>query len=140
MRVAFRWTHSRLLPPVPLPPDVMLSKISRFLPTGPALSVDFQPTSSGTTDLSGGANQVRVRAYNERLVLSLVRRHKGLSKAEIARRSGLSAQTVSVIMRSLESDGLLVRGALLRGKVKPDAEPFDIEAFRAQSYDPALRD
>ncbi|MCA0340038.1 MAG: winged helix-turn-helix domain-containing protein, partial [Proteobacteria bacterium] len=52
-------------------------------------------------DPSGGANQVRVRAYNERLVMSLVRRHGSLSKAEIARRSGLSAQTVTVIMRAL---------------------------------------
>ena len=58
---------------------------------------------------SGGANQTRVRAYNERLVLSLVRRHGSQSKAEITRRTGLSAQTVSVIMRSLEKDGLLRR-------------------------------
>ena len=59
-------------------------------------------------DPSGGANQIRVRAYNERLVLSLVRRHGSLSKADIARRTGLSAQTVSVIMRALEKDGLLL--------------------------------
>ena len=58
-------------------------------------------------DPSGGANQIRVRAHNERLVLSLVRRHGALSKADIARRTGLSAQTVSVIMRALEKEGLL---------------------------------
>ena len=66
-------------------------------------------------DPSGGANQVRVRAYNERLVMSLVRRHGSLSKAEIARRSGLSAQTVTVIMRALEAEGLLMRGTPMRG-------------------------
>ena len=33
-----------------------------------------------------------------------------LAKSQIARRSGLSAQTVSVIMRSLENDGLLLKG------------------------------
>ena len=33
----------------------------------------------------GGSNQVRVRAYNERLVLSLVRQNPGCSKADIAR-------------------------------------------------------
>ena len=38
--------------------------------------------------------------YNERLVLSLVRRHGSLAKTEIARMTGLSAQTVSVIMRA----------------------------------------
>ena len=41
---------------------------------------------SGVVDPMGGANQTRVRAYNERLVLSLVRRHGSLSKAEIASR------------------------------------------------------
>ena len=40
------------------------------------------------TDPSGGANQSRVRDYNERLVLSLVRRHGSLAKSQIARRSG----------------------------------------------------
>ncbi len=79
---------------------------------------------SRVLDLSGGANQVRVRAYNERLVLSLVRRHAGLSKADIARRSGLSAQTVSVIMRGLEKDGLLKRGDPVRGKVGQPSVPM----------------
>ena len=40
-----------------------------------------------------------MRAYNERLVLSLVRRHGSLPKAEIARLTGLSPQTVSVIVQ-----------------------------------------
>ncbi|UNK38023.1 ROK family transcriptional regulator [Shinella sp. H4-D48] len=75
-------------------------------------------------DPSGGANQVRVRAYNERLVMSLVRRHGSLSKAEIARRSGLSAQTVTVIMRALEAEGLLIRGEPLRGKVGQPSVPM----------------
>ena len=48
-----------------------------------------------------GSNQSGLRAHNERLVLSLVRRHGALAKADIARRTGLSAQTVSVIMRQL---------------------------------------
>ncbi len=78
-----------------------------------------EPISTG-----GGANQVRVRAYNERLVLSVVRRHLGLSKADIARRTGLSAQTVSVIMRALEKDGLLMRGEPMRGKVGQPSIPM----------------
>ncbi|WP_377291192.1 ROK family transcriptional regulator [Rhizobium sp. SG2393] len=72
----------------------------------------------------GGSNQMRVRAYNERLVMSLVRRHGELSKAQIARLSGLSAQTVSVIMRALEQDGLLVRGEPQRGKVGQPSTPM----------------
>lgn len=76
------------------------------------------------TDPSGGANQSRVRDYNERLVLSLVRRHGSLAKSQIARRSGLSAQTVSVIMRSLENDGLLLKGEPQRGKVGQPSIPM----------------
>jgi hypothetical protein len=75
----------------------------------------------------GGANQLRVRAYNERLVLSLVRRNVGLSKADIARLSGLSAQTVSVIMRALEKDGLLKRGDPVRGKVGKPSIPMALD-------------
>ena len=76
---------------------------------------------------AGGANQIRVGAYNERLVLSLVRRHGSLAKSEIARRSGLSAQTVSVIMRSLEQDGLLLRGEPQRGRVGQPSIPMRLD-------------
>ncbi|WP_296040914.1 ROK family transcriptional regulator [uncultured Agrobacterium sp.] len=93
-----------------------------------------QTPSPGITDLAGGANQVRVRAYNERLVLSLVRRHNALSKAEIARRSGLSAQTVSVIMRSLEKDGLLIRGEVLRGRVGQPSTPMRLNPDSVYSF------
>lgn len=75
-------------------------------------------------DPSGGASPVHARAYNERLVMALVRRHDGLSKAEIARRSGLSAQTASVIMRGLEQDGLLKRGTPTRGRVGQPSVPM----------------
>ena len=57
-----------------------------------------------------GSNQSGMRAHNERLVLSLVRRDGALAKSDIARMTGLSAQTVSVIMRGLEADGLLRGG------------------------------
>ncbi|WP_298934062.1 ROK family transcriptional regulator [uncultured Ruegeria sp.] len=65
-----------------------------------------------------------MRARNERLVLSLVRRHQALAKSEIARMTGLSAQTVSVIMRQLEQDGLLLRGEPIRGKVGQPSVPM----------------
>lgn len=83
---------------------------------------------------SGGANQVRVRAYNERLVLSLVRSHDALSKADIARASGLSAQTVSVIMRALEKDGLLSRDAPVRGRVGQPSVPMRLNPKGAYAF------
>ena len=82
----------------------------------------------------GGANQVRVRAYNERLIMSLVRRHGALSKAEIARRSGLSAQTVTVIMRELETDALLIRGEPVRGRVGQPSTPMRLNPDAVYSF------
>lgn len=82
--------------------------------------------SEKVNDPSGGANQSRVRDYNERLVLSLVRRNGYLAKSQIARRSGLSAQTVSVIMRSLENDGLLLKGKPQRGQVGQPSIPMSL--------------
>ncbi len=69
-----------------------------------------------------------MRAYNERLVLSLIRRSGPTSKAEIARLTGLSAQTVSVIMRALEADGLLKKGARVRGRVGQPSVPISLNA------------
>ncbi|MFK7836790.1 MAG: ROK family protein [Sulfitobacter sp.] len=67
-----------------------------------------------------------MRAYNERLVLSLIRQTGAMAKAEIARRTGLSAQTVSVIMRALEADGLLTRGEPVRGKIGQPSVPMGL--------------
>lgn len=84
--------------------------------------------------VSGGTNQVRVRAYNERLVLSTVRRQAGVSKADIARLTGLSAQTVSVIMRALEKEGLLIRGQPLRGRVGQPSIPMYLNPDAVYSF------
>lgn len=75
-----------------------------------------------------GTDHSAMRARNERLVLSLIRRHGALAKSEIARLTGLSAQTVSVIMRALEHDGLLIRGAPVRGKVGQPTVPISLAA------------
>jgi predicted NBD/HSP70 family sugar kinase len=71
-----------------------------------------------------GTTQSGVRLYNERLVLSLIRSKSHLPKAEIARLTGLSPQTVSVIVRQLEADGLLLRDTVLKGKVGQPLQPF----------------
>ncbi len=80
-----------------------------------------------------GSNQTAVRAYNERLVLSLVRRHGSLAKVDIAKLTGLSAQTISVIMRALETDGLLLRGEPIRGKVGQPSVPMSLNPEGAYS-------
>jgi predicted NBD/HSP70 family sugar kinase len=75
-----------------------------------------------------GSNQSGMRDHNERLVLSLVRQETALAKSDIARMTGLSAQTVSVIMRSLEQDGLLVRGEPVRGRIGQPSVPMSLDA------------
>lgn len=85
---------------------------------------DAHPVSNLTEAL--GTNQTGMRAQNERLVLTLIRRHGTLAKSEIARLTSLSAQTVSVIMRSLESDGLILRGAPQRGKIGQPSIPMTL--------------
>ncbi|MCV0396097.1 MAG: ROK family transcriptional regulator [Rhizobiaceae bacterium] len=67
-----------------------------------------------------------MRDHNQRLVLSLVRQHGALAKSDIARATGLSAQTVSVIMRQLEGEGLLLRGEPVRGKVGQPSIPMSL--------------
>ncbi|NNE87106.1 MAG: ROK family transcriptional regulator [Silicimonas sp.] len=74
-------------------------------------------------DPEGGANQSGLRDQNARLVLSYIRRHGAMPSAEIARRSGLSAQTVSNITRALEADGLLLRREAIKGKVGKPSVP-----------------
>ncbi|MBX3581240.1 MAG: ROK family transcriptional regulator [Rhizobiaceae bacterium] len=65
-----------------------------------------------------------MRDQNERLVLSLVRKNGSLAKSEIARMTGLSVQTVSVIMRELEEEGLLLRQTPQRGRVGQPSIPM----------------
>ena len=75
-----------------------------------------------------GSNQTGVRAYNERLVLSIIRQGGPMPKAEIARLTGLSGQAVSVIMRALENDGLLAKCDPVRGKVGQPSVPMGLVA------------
>ena len=84
-------------------------------------------------DLARGGSQSGVRLYNERLVLSLIRRYGSLPKAEIARVTGLSAQTASVIVKQLEADGLLLRQRPQRGRIGQPPVPLSLNPDGAYS-------
>lgn len=84
--------------------------------------------------LSSGVNQRGVRNYNERLLLSTFMRHGPMPGSDLARMAGLSPQTVSVILRKLEKDGLLKRGAPQRGKVGKPSIPMDLSAEGVFSF------
>jgi predicted NBD/HSP70 family sugar kinase len=84
-------------------------------------------------DLARGGSQSGVRLYNERLVLSLIRRYGSLPKAQIARVTGLSAQTASVIVKQLEADGLLLRQRPQRGRIGQPPVPLSLNPDGAYS-------
>ena len=81
-----------------------------------------------------GTNQIGVRLYNERLVLSLIRLHGELPKADIARLTGLSPQTISIIMNQLTDDGLLLKGRPTRGRVGQPSVPYSLNPEGALSF------
>lgn len=81
----------------------------------------------GPAPVASGADQAGVRAYNERLLLSLVRRYGPLSKIEVARLTGLSVQSTSAIMNCLQAEGLLKREAPLRGRVGQPTVPMSLD-------------
>jgi predicted NBD/HSP70 family sugar kinase len=53
-----------------------------------------------------------LRALNERTVLDAVRAEGPISRAEVARRTGISRPTVSLVLRSLLEDGLVRESAV----------------------------
>lgn len=81
-----------------------------------------------------GTNQLGVRLYNERLVLSLIRMHGELPKADIARLTGLSPQTISIIMNQLTADGLLRRGEPQRGRIGQPSVPYSLNPDGALAF------
>ena len=74
-----------------------------------------------------GSSQGGLRQYNERVVLQAVRLHGAVPGAEIARLTGLTAQTVSMITKSLIDDGYLRKGAPVRGKVGQPSVPLSLD-------------
>ena len=82
---------------------------------------------SEVRSLAGGANQRGLRDHNERLLLSLMQRHGPMPGSDLARLSGLSPQTVSVILRRLDEDGMVLRGAPQRGRVGKPRVPVGLD-------------
>jgi predicted NBD/HSP70 family sugar kinase len=71
-----------------------------------------------------GSNSSGMRQFNERVVLQAIRLHGSLPKAEIARLTHLTAQTVQVIIARLEADDLVRKLEPVRGKVGQPSVPM----------------
>lgn len=73
-----------------------------------------------------GSNHNGMRQFNERIVLQTIRHHGAIAKADIARLTQLSTQTVAIIVSRLEGDGLLIKQARVRGKIGQPSIPMSL--------------
>ena len=80
-----------------------------------------------------GGDTTGLRAYNERLMITAIRQAGALSKAEIARTTGLSGQAATVIVNSLLDEGLLVKREKVRGRVGKPFTPIALNPEGAYS-------
>jgi predicted NBD/HSP70 family sugar kinase len=65
-----------------------------------------------------------MRQFNERVVLQAIRLNGSCPKAELARLTGLTAQTIGLITTRLEEDGLLIRHQPVRGRIGQPSVPM----------------
>lgn len=73
-----------------------------------------------------GSNQVGMRQFNERVVLQTLRAHGSCPKADLARLTGLTAQTIGLITARLDEEQLLRREAPVRGRVGQPSVPLGL--------------
>jgi len=92
--------------------------------------VDGRKAAGGVQGEHGirGGEQLGLRAYNKRMILSLIRQNGALPKAEIARLTGLSAQAVSVIVNGLLQERLVRKEKKVRGRVGQPHTPIALNA------------
>src|SRR5258706_6776722 len=74
-----------------------------------------------------GSNQVGLGQFNERVVLQALRVHGPLPKAQIARLTHLTAQTVALIIVRLTRRKLVRKCAPLRGRVGQPSVPIALD-------------
>ena len=71
-----------------------------------------------------GGDTVGLRVFNERQIISALLRSGPLSKAEIARATGLSGQAATVIVNRLVEEGLLEKREKVRGQIGQPSTPI----------------
>ncbi|MCA1776667.1 MAG: ROK family transcriptional regulator [Loktanella sp.] len=73
------------------------------------------------------------RSANERAILNMLRQDGPTPAADIARRMGLSAQAASVITRKLKTEGLVLSGKPIKGRVGKPSTPIKLNPSGAFS-------
>lgn len=83
---------------------------------------------------SGGTTQAETRIYNERLILTLIRRHGQLSKTNLTQLTGLSPQTITTLVNRAAENQLLVRREPVRGGLGQPSVPYALNPDAAYSF------
>ena len=73
-----------------------------------------------------GTNQVSLKQYNENTIISLLRQQGPLTKAEIARITQLTPQTISLIFKRFEQQNLVLKEDYIYGKMGQPSAPFSL--------------
>jgi predicted NBD/HSP70 family sugar kinase len=89
------------------------------------LSGKFPYSGEAAPEFAAGTPSL-LRAINERSLLELIRRDGAMSRAEAARRSGLSKPTVSQALSGLEDAGLVHQSGRARGPKGPGAVVYSL--------------
>lgn len=84
------------------------------------------PVASPTLLRPRGSNHVGMRQFNERVVLQAIRLNGSLPKADLARLTGLTAQTIGLITTRLEEDGLVLKQDRVRGRIGQPSVPLSL--------------
>lgn len=74
-----------------------------------------------------GSNHRGMRQFNERIVLQAIRHAGAIAKADLARLTQLSTQTVSIIVERLLDDGLLLKQPRVRGRIGQPSIPLSLD-------------
>jgi predicted NBD/HSP70 family sugar kinase len=82
---------------------------------------------------TAGTNLEHARSHNRRAVLEAVRLGSALSRADIARRTSLTIQTISNIVTELVDKGLLIAGTINRNPRGQPSIPYSINPKGASS-------
>ena len=80
-----------------------------------------------------GTNHNGMRQFNERIVLRAIRHAGAIPKADLARLTQLSTQTVSIIVNRLLEDKLLIKQERIRGKIGQPSIPLSLNPDGAYS-------
>jgi predicted NBD/HSP70 family sugar kinase len=98
------------------------------LRTGPRRLPPARPANDGRAgqQATRGAGPQLMRAMNERLMLEVIREEGPVSRAHLARTSGLSKPTVGVAVSALKRDGLVRLAGMRTGMRGPAASLYEI--------------